>query len=106
VKLAKCVAEFGLIGANELNVLLAVDEKVELGDGANLESLSTVLTLISVDGTENNLVVLVTSGSALEDGLEAHAGATAGRPEVNHDTGVVINNFLKVPKTLNRCHFA
>ena len=76
LKLAQSTAELLFTGTDEFCALLAVQHEVELRDGLHLESLARLSIVISLNGTEYDMLVLIGSCCTLICRLEAHARPT------------------------------
>ena len=92
LKLGEGSAEFVFVSTDKFVALLTVQEEVELGDGRHIECHRDVSILVSFDGTEGDLFILVSASIGLKDGLKAHARWATRRPEVNNHATVLLDN--------------
>ena len=76
VKLCESLLEHLLIGASESGMLLLVQVKMEGWDRSDTIGLSAVSDLVSLDSTENDLLVFVGSAGTLKFRFELDARTT------------------------------
>jgi hypothetical protein len=75
-----------LISSLKVLELLSIEEGNEIWDGVDLESLSSILRLLSVDSCEHQILIIIRLGSSLESWLDAHAWRASWGPEIDNET--------------------
>ena len=88
--------ESWLVGTFEVCQLLAINKSDEIGNSCHLISLSSISCLAGVDSAEGDFLILIHFGQVLKYRLDSSAWWATLVPEIDKDTAIFVNNFLKV----------
>jgi hypothetical protein len=78
-----------LVRAFEVFELFPVEKGNEIGDGIDLECLSGITSLLGIDGSKDQVLIVICFGSGFECGLDSHARWAGLGPEVDDEARAV-----------------
>lgn len=85
-----------LVRTFEVFELFPVEKGNEIRDGIDLECLSGITSLLGIDGSKDQVLIVICFGSGFECGLDSHARWAGLGPEVDDEARAVFYQFLEV----------